>query len=308
MQDFSNKSMFEIYNILYKQLKKKEEISFYALNPDIKDGVYAGEKLIICDQEFIYRSLYSFIDLASLLDCKMLMPEYIDDKLIKINFKKLNKKQSFHKDSNTEEKYGSMSYFSKINKNEEPDFLLNYINCLTNAKIEKRKRVLNLGVNSGGEFEVIKNLSENFSNLELVGIDYSKSAIKLAKSKFYEHKNVSFYSWDINRLDELDLGQFDLIVSIGTLQSTNLNFNETFMNIVQKYLKKDGAMILGFPNCRWYDGSMVYGAVAKNYSYSEMSVLYKDAMFCKKYLQQKKFRVTLTGKNYIFLTATSIRK
>ncbi|MEA2019584.1 MAG: methyltransferase, partial [Campylobacterota bacterium] len=40
----------------------------------------------------------------------------------------------------------------------------------------------------------------------------------------------------------------------------------------------------------------------------EMSNLYKDVNFCKKYLQQKKFRVTITGKDYIFLTATSIRK
>jgi hypothetical protein len=79
------------------------------------------------------------------------------------------------------------------------------------------------------------------------------------------------------------------------------------MQIVQNYLKKDGSMILGFPNCRWIDGEMVYGAKAKNYSFSEMSLLYKDVIFCKKYLQQKKFRVTITGKDYIFLTATSIR-
>ncbi|MGE4473070.1 MAG: methyltransferase, partial [Sulfuricurvum sp.] len=32
----------------------------------------------------------------------------------------------------------------------------------------------------------------------------------------------------------------------------------------------------------------------------------KDIYYCKKYLQQKKFRVTLTGKDYLFLTATKI--
>ncbi|RXJ95637.1 methyltransferase [Malaciobacter molluscorum] len=308
MQDFSNKPMFEIYNTLLTQLEQKKQISFLALNPDIKDGVYAGEKLILDNQEFTYRSLYSFIDLSSILNCKMLLPKCIDEKLIEITFKKLNKQKSFHEDENSNEKYGVTSSFSRINKNEEPDFLLNYISCLKNVKIGKRKRVLNLGVNSGSEFEVIKNLCENFEDLELVGIDYSKTAIKYAKKRFDNNSNVSFYAWDINNLDELNLGQFDLIISIGTLQSSNLNFNETLMNIVQKYLKKDAAMILGFPNCRWYDGVMAYGAIPKNYSYPEMSILYKDAIFCKKYLQQKKFRVTLTGKNYIFLTATSIRK
>jgi hypothetical protein len=34
--------------------------------------------------------------------------------------------------------------------------------------------------------------------------------------------------------------------------------------------------------------------------------LYKDVYFCKKYLQQKKFKVTLTGKEYVFLTANAI--
>jgi hypothetical protein len=80
------------------------------------------------------------------------------------------------------------------------------------------------------------------------------------------------------------------------------------MNIVQNYLKKDGSMILGFPNCRWIDGEMIYGAQPPNYNFSEMSILYNDVIFCKKYLQQKKYRVTITGKEYIFLTATSILK
>ena len=166
--------------------------------------------------------------------------------------------------------------------------------------------ILNLGINSGEEFDVIKNLLGNFENHELVGIDYSKSAIEKAKERF-PFQNVKFYSHDINELDTLNLGEFDLIVTIGTLQSSNINLKTTFMSIVQNYLKKDGAIILGFPNCRWIDGEMIYGAKAKNYSFSEKSVLYKDVYFCKKYLQQKKFRVSVTGKHYVFLTGTSIR-
>ena len=80
------------------------------------------------------------------------------------------------------------------------------------------------------------------------------------------------------------------------------------MSIVQNQLSKNGAIILAWPNCRWIDTEMIYGAKMKNYSFSEMSNLYKDVNFAKKYLQQKKFRVTITGKDYIFITATSIRK
>jgi hypothetical protein len=78
------------------------------------------------------------------------------------------------------------------------------------------------------------------------------------------------------------------------------------MELVQNYLQEDAAVILGFPNSRWIGGEMVYGAKAPNYAMSEMSLLFNDVMFAKKYLQQKKYRVTITGKQYIFLTATRI--
>ena len=191
---------------------------------------------------------------------------------------------------------------------EEPSFFHYYKQALENVKLNKRLRILNLGVNSGDEFELISELAQDFDNLELIGIDYCDSAIQIAKTKFKNMKNISFYTHDITDLKSLGLGTFDLIISIGTLQSSNLDFNPLFMSIVQNQLNKDGAMILGFPNCRWLDGAMIYGAYAKHYSFSEMSNVYKDVVFCKKYLQQKKFRVSITGREYIFLTATSIRK
>ena len=180
--------------------------------------------------------------------------------------------------------------------------------ALQNVRIETRLRILNLGINSGDEFEVIEKLASNFQNLELVGVDYCPSAIQSAKEKFKEFDNITLYTHDINDLASLNLGEFDLIISVGTLQSSNLEFNPLLMSIVQNQLKRDGAIILGFPNCRWIDGEMIYGARVKNYPFSEMGLLYKDVIFSKKYLQQKKFRVTITGKDYIFITATSITK
>ena len=87
---------------------------------------------------------------------------------------------------------------------------------------------------------------------------------------------MTFLVHNINDLESLNLERFDLIISVGTLQSTSINFKLIFMSLIQNYLKKEGAMILGFPNCRWKDGEMIYGAKAKNYSFSEMSLLYKD--------------------------------
>jgi cyclopropane fatty-acyl-phospholipid synthase-like methyltransferase len=238
----------------------------------------------------------------------MLTPLMIDENFIKIRYEKLNEDVSFHNSQTSkEEKYGMDSIFSEIHKNEEASFIYHYIQALQNAGVSKRKRVLNLGVNSGDEFEAIINSVDKFEELELVGIDYCDSAIESAKKKFAAFKNISFYQHDINDLESLNLGEFDLIISIGTLQSSNLEFNKLLMSIVQNQLSREGAMILGFPNCRWIDGEMIYGARVKNYAFSELGLLYKDVTFSKKYLQQKKFRVTITGKDYIFLTATSIR-
>lgn len=306
MIKFTNETMQEIIGVLTKKLLQKNIINFEVLNPDITKK-YIGEKFIIENQEYIYRNLNSWLNLAEKLFCRVLVPKIIDEKTLLITFEKLNIHNSFHKDEDNLEKYGVNSKFGRIDKNEEPEIISSYLQALKNVNIEKRLRILNLGVNSAEEFDVIKKFSKNFKNFELVGIDYSKSAIYKAKEKFKNDKNIKFFVHDINLLEVLDIGRFDLIISIGTLQSCNSNFKELFMKIVQNNLKKEGSVILGFPNCRWIDGHAIYGATAPNYNFSEMSILFNDVIFCKKYLQQKKFRVTITGKYYIFLTATSIR-
>jgi len=298
-----------IISYLEEEVKNKDEILFEVLNPDVNINIYAGEILKIENQEFIYRSYKSWCDLAELFFCKIIISS-INSTTIVIKLQKLNKNDSFHKDLNDEknEKYGENSTFFRINKNEEPAFLYAYTNALKNVKIEEKTNILNLGINKADEFEIIKELvnEDILKQMNFVGIDYSLSAIDFARKRF-PFENFTFYNHDINKLDELNLKKSDLIISIGTLQSSSLNFKLLFMDLIQNYLEDKGSIILGFPNCRWINGEMIYGAKAANYSYSEQSVLYKDVYFCKKYLQQKKYRVTLTGKNYLFLTATSIK-
>jgi cyclopropane fatty-acyl-phospholipid synthase-like methyltransferase len=312
MQKFYTLSMLEIIKKLKEQLKTKqakEIIEFEVFNPDSCTSTYAGNSITLGNVEYIYRGYSVWTDLAQTLQCKMLTPQINLPHTIIIKYEKLNTDDSFHKTiTDKEKKYGSGSIFSKIHKMQEPAFISHYLKALENVDVNKRIRILNLGVNSGDEFEVIKEYATSFKNLELVGVDYCDSAINEAKKKFQKDANISFYTHDINNLASLKLGLFDLIISVGTLQSSNLDFNPLLMSIVQNQLKKDGAMILGFPNCRWVDGEMIYGARVKNYAFSEMGLLYKDVIFSKKYLQQKKFRVTITGKDYIFITATSIRK
>lgn len=290
------------------QLQAGEYIVFETLDPDLGQG-YAGETLEIEGESYIYRGYKSWTDLAELLMCKMMTPEKSTYPLVKLHFKRLETQSSFHIESSSskEEKYGVDSHFSQIHKMEEPAFIFYYTQALQNAKLNQRISVLNLGINTGDEFNVIKDTlnTDTYENMHLVGIDHSQTAIAYAKSCFPE-RNVTFYAHDINDLEHLNLGKFDLLVSIGTLQSPSINFKPFFMSLVQNYLAKDAAIILGSPNSRWVEGEMIYGAKAPNYAMSEMSLLFNDVIFCKKYLQQHKYRVTLTGKQYLFLTATKI--
>ena len=305
---FTHNTMQEILPRLQNALKTDSSVSFEILNPNLGEG-YAGNLMTIEDKTYIYRGYKAWTDLAELLMCKMLTPKESSYPLVTLSFQKLETQSSFHLNTQgaKEEKYGTESHFFEINKMEEPAFLYYYNQALTNVKIEERTRILNLGINRGDEFEVIKNRldTNKYQNMELVGIDHSKTAIEYADTLFSE-KNVQFFTEDINHLDTLNLGRFDLLISIGTLQSPNINFKPFFMSLVQNYLEKNGAIILGFPNSRWIGGEMIYGAKAPNYAMSEMSLLYNDVIFCKKYLQQHKYRVTLTGKQYVFLTATKI--
>jgi len=287
-----------------KQKSSKDILEWFE-GCELDAGEIVEVELLESDIEHI--GYKAFVDLAQIYFMKMLTPIKNDDSLT-LRFEKLNQESSFHKADKSSEKYGVESEFFTIDKTTQFSFLYHYTQALKFIGIENKKRVLNLGVNRGDEFSVIKEMLnyEEFKSKEFVGIDYSVSAIEFAKKEFSSDENMDFRCHDINRLDELSLGEFDLIISIGTLQSSNINFNTTFMSLYQNHLEKGGAIILGFPNCRWIDGEMVYGAKAPNYAFSELSLVLKDIHFCKKYLQQKKYRVTITGKDYLFLTARKI--
>jgi cyclopropane fatty-acyl-phospholipid synthase-like methyltransferase len=291
-------------NIDLKQKSSKDILGWFESH-EVQASEIVQLKLSQRDVERI--GYKAFVDLAQIFFMKMLTPIQNDIETLTLRFQKLNLESSFHKADKSSEKYGVGSEFFSIDKTAQFSFLYHYRQALNFINIKTKKRVLNLGVNRGDEFRVIEEMLsvDEFKEKEFVGIDYSASAIEYAKKDF-PYANVDFRCHDINSLDELSLGEFDLIISIGTLQSTNINFNSTFMSLYQNHLEKGGAVILGFPNCRWIDGEMIYGAKAPNYAFSEMSLVLKDIHFCKKYLQQKKYRVTVTGKDYLLLTARKI--
>ncbi len=202
-------------------------------------------------------------------------------------------------------KYRPSGIFSRIDKREEPDFLYHYLQALEEVRIEARKRILDLGVYRGDEFRVILERLGGEKIPEMIGIDHDTDAIAYAQAHIPE---ATFYLHDINDLASLDPGRFDLLISIGTLQSPGIETKPLVMELVQRHLTDDGAIIFGWPNSRWIDGELIQGAKAPNYPFSELSLLIKDLHWIKKYLQQHRFRVRIFGQSYLFLVATKISK
>jgi len=304
---FTTEKMQTIVPLLKESLHTQRSVTFSVIDPDIEHSLYAGSTLTIENVTYLYRGYKTWVDLAEILKCKMLTPQISAHPFVTLTFRLLDTTDNFHTQHKHEEKYGIDSDFNKIHKMEEAGFFYYYDQALNNVNIKKRDSILNLGINRGDEFEIIKHKLDinEYNKKILIGIDHSLSAIDTAKKRFPE-KNVHFHVSDINDLNTLKLGKCDLLISIGTLQSPSINFKPFLMSLVQNHLKVDAALILGFPNSRWLGGEILYGAKAPNYTMNEMSILFNDVIFAKKYLQQKKYRVTLTGKYYIFLTATKI--
>lgn len=299
--------------VIFEELKKKtksllpkEIIEFEVVDPDLQSEFYPGEKNSDGKRIWGYRA---WVDLAELCHCRMLTPmkHTENSEMVLLRFEKLSDISFADDDAPKAEKYGTASNYNRFSKNQEPHFLQTTLDALRRIDLSGNAKILNLGINNGDEIELFKTAyPDKWKTMHIVGIDHCQSAIHQAQKR-YPHANCDFRAEDINLIDFSILGRFDLIFSIGTLHSPGIeNQKKKLMDLVQLCLKPHGAMILGFPNCRWIGHELLYGKRAANYNFPEQSLLYRDVDFAKRYLQQHKFRVTLTGKYYLLLTATKL--
>jgi trans-aconitate methyltransferase len=161
--------------------------------------------------------------------------------------------------------------------------------------------VLSLGVGRGDELIPFETLFPDHE-LTFTGVDHSASALEGAQRRF-PGRHYRFLRADLNDLGALEGGRYDLVVSIATFQSPGVGGHTLIREVVQRRLSERGALILALPNCRYRDGEVVYGAKMKNFARPDLSLVVKDLAFYRKYLQQHRFRVAITGKHYLFLTA-----
>ena len=285
-----------------EQARPGDLFSFTAPNPDLLGNDYSGKNATFAEGPVKIRSLRTWIDLAELCHTRMLMPSANGD-WANFHFMALDPRKGPHYDTQQgQEKYGASSAFAHIDKREDPWFVATFMDALQDVRLKPEDHVMDLGCNRGDAFALIEKIlgAEPFSKLELTGIDYAPSALEQARTRF---PDAHFMEADIRNYASWELNRCDLLLCLGTLQSPELRGKEIFHDLFKKLVAPTGAIVLGFPNVRYMDGELSYGARMKNYTQPEKSLLIKDLFHYRRYLQKRGYRVRLHGKYDIFLIA-----
>lgn len=278
-------------------------IELDVLDPDHGRGRYAGEPVGVAGVAYLHRPLRVWLDLAERLGLRLCTPRPAGEPLVRLRFEILDRSARMIGDGDAgTEKYGTGSDFARIHKLEDPSFVVDTRDAIERVAPAPTCRVLALGCNTGDEIALLRELSPALREAVIVGVDHSASAIAVARSRFASAR-VELHVADVADLATLGLGRFDLVLSIGTLQSAGIDDRELLRTLVQDQLAPRGALILGLPNCRYIDGEVEYGARMKNFRQPELGLLVKDIAFYRKYLQQHHKQVFVTGKHYLLVTA-----
>lgn len=276
-----------------------ETIRFAVLDPDRGQGRYAGEPIA---PGLVHRPLRVWVELADRLALRLGTPWPLPDDRIALTFTVLHRDRDWRATApdDVAERYGADSGYQRIHKLEDPSFVLDFADAIERARLPPNARVLDLGVNTGDSLELLGARRPDLADgRTFVGIDHSASAIALARTRF---PAATFHCADLADLPKLDLPRFDLVMSIGTLHSPGVDDRAVLRHLVAEHLLPTGSVILGVPNCSYVDGELLHGAKMVNFTQPDLSLLVKSVAFYKKYLQQHRRRVFVTGRHYVLVT------
>jgi SAM-dependent methyltransferase len=273
---------------IVRWIERAAVIEFAVLDPDRGAGCYAGELV----DGFVHRPWRVWIDLAERLGLRLKTPRAGQAPLVELRFERLGAR--WQPAGEGRERYGIGSGFERIHKLEDPGFVIDLEEALGRVALEPGARVLDLGCNTGDVLACMP------AGVSLVGVDHSESALAVARERL---PGAGLVHADVAQLPAL--GRFDLVVSIGLLQSGAIDDRALVRTVVQELLAPRGAVIFGWPNCRYVDGEVEFGARVKNRREPELGLLIKDVAFYRKYLAQHHRDVFVTGKNYVLVTATA---
>jgi SAM-dependent methyltransferase len=305
---FRDEPLLEIIGFITSALEQgASSVCVRVLDPDHGRGRHAGELLELDGRSHRHRPLRVWVDLADRLHLRLSTPRPTGGVYIELCFEPLDERARWEgeRDGDRTEKYGSQSGYARISKLEDPNLLLDMADALERVRLPDAPRILDLGINRGDEFALLLALRPEWATqARFVGIDHSASALAVARARF-PSETFEFIEADLNAIEALELGRFDLVLALGTLHSPGVDDRSVLRSIVKRWLGPSGAVILGVPNCRYLDGEQLFGARTKNFRQPELGLLIKTVAHWKKYLQQHRRKVYVTGKHHVLVTGAA---
>ena len=302
MRRFTIESLPIVVQLITEELKSVSgaSVRFKAPHPKVGEGLFDGEEVTLSGERCVYRSLKTWVSLADELKCTLnVCPSPTDDSFITFSLSPWIR-SSWHKTSAPSghpEKYGVESEYARLHKFEEPSLWFSLKRALNFLRLSASVRILCLGSNRGDECEAVGSLlDEEGVEFEIVGVDHASSAIKLAQRRFVGDPRFKMYLGDLRALEGLALGRFDVLLSINTLQSPQLDGHTLLRRLIAEHLSPVGGLIIGLPQCRYVGTALSFGARGHAPLTPESASIYKEVAFYRRYLYQHKFTVAVTGK------------
>ncbi|MCA9654740.1 MAG: class I SAM-dependent methyltransferase [Myxococcales bacterium] len=273
-------------------------------DPDLGPGLYAGERVWVDGMPAVHRPFRSWVDLAERLRLRLATPRAAGEGRVRLVFTRLDPEARWEPAAGTEptEKYGASSAYQRISKPEDPGFVLDMADALERIVLPAAPTILDLGVNTGDELALLQALRPELRTASLIGVDHSASAIAVARERFPEPRH-RFVVADLTALPTIELPPIDLVLALGTLHSPGVDDRALLRHLVQQRLTPRGSIVIGIPNCSYLDGEVLHGAKMRNFSQPDLSLLVKNAAYYRRYLQQHRRRVFVTGKHTLLVTA-----
>jgi len=272
-----------------RALAEAGEVTFSVPDPDLGVGLYAGE----LTAAGIHRPWQTWTDLAELLGAHLLTPERVPGGRVRVRLR-----AHAHRADHDAQGYGAGEW-ARVDKLEDPVFLFTLVEALRRVSPPAGGRVLALGVNGGRELDALA-LAFPGRDFAVLGVDLEPQALERARER---HPAGDFRLLDVTTLPLPELGHFDLVLALSLLQSPGVKTDALLAAVVRHHLTPGGGLVLGFPNARYRDGALSYGARVRNFARPDLSLLMSDVTDARRRLQKYGFKVFVTGKYEVLVTA-----
>ena len=143
---FSDEPLSTLLPALRRALANAPEVIFTVPDPEMGLGLYAGE----VTSAGRHRPWALWAEVADLLGAHLLTPERLDGSRVRLRLRSLMPTPGPDALG-----YGAGSDWARVDKLEDPTFLLGFVEALRRVNPPPGGRVLSLGVNAGHELDAL---------------------------------------------------------------------------------------------------------------------------------------------------------